>query len=231
MRSLLGALAVVAIWQVPGVVQTGPGTIEGRVTDMSGAVLPGVTVTVSAAAPAAPRNVVSNARGQFELAQLAAGEYGLTLSLPGFRSARGSVNVKAGLKSAVTFEMAIGSLAEQVNVRAPAPVAVSQPPRPADATVATPIRVGGEIREPRKIFDVKPVYPADANAAGLEGDIYIEAVVTRDGSVAGARVVQGVPLLNTAALEAVRQWRFTPTTLNGVPTEVSMTVKVSFSRQ
>jgi len=65
---------------------------------------------------------------------------------------------------------------------------------------------------------------------GLEGDIYIEAVVTRDGSVAGARVVQGVPLLNAAALEAVRQWRFTPTTLNGVPTEVSMTVKVSFSR-
>ncbi len=230
MRSLLSALAVVAIWQVPGVVQTGPGTIEGRVTDMHGGVLPGVTITVSAAAPAAPGSVFSNPRGQFELAQLSAGEYGLTLSLSGFRTARGSVNVKAGSKSAVTFEMAIGSLAEEVHVRAPAPLAVSQPPRPADVNVATPIRVGGSIREPRKILDVTPVYPADANAAGLEGDIYIEAVITRDGSVAGARVVQGVPLLNAAALEAVRQWRFTPTTLNGVPTEVSMTVKVSFMR-
>ena len=230
MRSLLGALAVVAIWQVPGVVQTGPGTIEGRVSDMSGAVLPGVTVTVSAPAPAAPRSVFSNARGQFELAQLSAGEYGLALSLPGFRTARGSVNVKPGSKSAVTFEMAIGSLAEQVNVRAPAPIAVSQPPAPADASVGTPIRVGGEIRAPRKIHDVQPVYPADANAAGMEGDIHIEAVIARDGSVAGARVVQGVPLLNQAALQAVRQWRYTPTTLNGVPTEVSMTVRVSFSR-
>ena len=230
MRSLLGTLAVVAIWQVPGVVQTGAGTLEGRVTDMSGGVLPGVTVTVSAAAPAAPRNVVSNARGQFVLDQLAAGEYGLTLSLPGFRPARGSVNVKAGLRSAVTFEMAIGALAEQVNVRAPAPVAVSQPPAPAAANVGTPIRVGGSIQSPRKIHDVTPVYPAAANAAGLEGDIHIEAVITREGNVASARVVQGVPLLNAAALEAVRQWRYMPTTLNGVPTEVSMTVRVSFSR-
>lgn len=230
MRSLLSVLAVVAIWQVPGVVQTGPGTIEGRVADTSGAVLPGVTVTVSAPAPAAPRSVLSNARGQFELAQLSAGEYGLTLSLPGFRTARGSVTVKPGSKSAVTFEMAIGSLAEQVNVRAPAPVAVSQPPAPTGVNVGTPIRVGGSIREPRKIYDVKPVYPAEANASGLEGDIYIEAVITREGNVAGARVVQGVPLLNAAALEAVRQWRFTPTTLNGVPTDVSMTVRVSFSR-
>jgi TonB family protein len=230
MRSLLSALTVVAIWQVPGVVQTGPGTLEGRVTDMSGGVLPGVTITVSAAAPTAPRTVLSNARGQFELTQLSPGEYGLTISLSGFRTARGSVNVKAGMKSAVTFEMAIGSLTETVSVRAPAPVAVSQPPRPADASVGTPIRVGGEIQAPRKIHDVQPVYPADANAAGMEGDIHIEAVITRDGSVAGARVVQGVPLLNQAALQAVRQWRFTPTTLNGVPTEVSMTVRVSFSR-
>ena len=230
MRSLVSALAVVAISQVPGAVQTGPGTIEGRVSDMYGGVLPGVTITVSAAAPAAPRSVVSNAGGQFQLAQLPAGEYGLTLSLSGFKTARGSVNVKAGLKSAVTFELAIGSVAEEVQVRAPAPVAANQPPRPAEANVSTPIRVGGSIREPRKVSDTKPVYPADANAAGIEGDVYIEAVITRDGSVAGARVVQGVPLLNAAALEAVRQWRFTPTTLNGVPTEVSMTVKVSFSR-
>ena len=230
MRSMLGALAVVAMWQVPGIVQTGPGTIEGRVTDMSGGVLPGVTVTVSAAGSTAPRNVFSNPRGQFELAQLSAGEYGLTLSLPGFKTARGSVNVKPGLRSAVTFEMAIGSLAEEVSVRAPAPVAVTQPPAPPGGNVGAPIRVGGSIREPRKTFDVKPIYPAEANAAGLEGDIHIEAVITKEGTVAGARVVQGVPMLNTAALEAVRQWRFTPTTLNGVPTEVSMTVKVSFSR-
>jgi protein TonB len=126
--------------------------------------------------------------------------------------------------------MALGSVSEQVNVRAPAPVVVTEPPQPAAANVATPIRVGGSIRTPRKTLDVRPIYPPDANAAGLEGDIYIEAVITREGNVADARVVQGVPLLNRAALEAVRQWRYTPTMLNGVPTDVSMTVRVSFSR-
>ena len=230
MRSLLGALAVVAIWQAPGLVQTGPGTLEGRVTDTLGGVLPGVSVTVSAAGAAAPRTVLSNARGQFELAQLSAGEYNLTLSLPGFRTARGSVSVKAGVRSAVTFEMTIGSVATELSVRAPAPVAVTQPPPPAGVNAATPVRVGGEIREPRKTVDVKPVYPEDANAAGVEGDVYIEAVITREGTIAGARVVQGVPLLNQAALAAVRQWRYTPTLLNGQPTEAFMTVKVSFSR-
>jgi TonB family protein len=197
---------------------------------MYGGVLPGVTITVSGAALAAPRTVVSNAPGQFQLTQLSAGEYGLALSLSGFRTVRGSVNVKAGSKSAVTFEMALGSVSEQVNVRAPAPVVVTEPPQPAAANVATPIRVGGSIRTPRKTLDVRPIYPPDANAAGLEGDIYIEAVITREGNVADARVVQGVPLLNRAALEAVRQWRYTPTMLNGVPTDVSMTVRVSFSR-
>ncbi len=230
MRSLLGALAVVAMWQVPGLVQTGSGAIEGRVSDSSGAVLPGVTISLSAAAPAAARSVYSNARGQFEFGQLPAGEYTLSLSLIGFKTARGSVSVKPGARSSVTFEMGIGSLSEQVSVRAPAPVTPNQLPPPANPNVATPIRVGGSIQEPRKIHNVQPVYPAAASAAGLEGDIYIEAVVTREGTVASARVVQGVPMLNQAALEAVRQWRFTPTTLNGVPTDVSMTVRVSFSR-
>jgi TonB family protein len=93
-----------------------------------------------------------------------------------------------------------------------------------------PIRVGGEIREPRKIRDVKPIYPAEAVAAGTEGVVIIEATIARDGTVTNARVLRSASGLDEAALTAVRQWQFTPTRLNGVPVEVLMTVSVRFVR-
>ena len=77
---------------------------------------------------------------------------------------------------------------------------------------------------------VDPIYPAAAIAAGAEGTVIIAAVIARDGTVQQARVVQGVPLLDAAALAAVRQWRYTPTLLNAVPVEVTMNVTVSFRR-
>ena len=92
-----------------------------------------------------------------------------------------------------------------------------------------PVRVGGSIREPKKIRDVKPAYPADAQAAGVTGVVILEAVIDRDGYVRDARVLRSVPLLDQAAVEAVRQWQFTPTLLNGMPVEVIMTVTVNFT--
>jgi TonB family protein len=92
-----------------------------------------------------------------------------------------------------------------------------------------PLRVGGEIREPKKIKDVKPVYPAVAQANGVTGIVIIEAIIDRDGYVRDAKVLRSVPMLDDAAVEAVRQWRFTPTFLNGMPVEVIMTTTVNFS--
>ncbi len=92
-----------------------------------------------------------------------------------------------------------------------------------------PVRVGGDIAEPRKVFDVKPVYPADALAAKVSGIVIIEAVIDRSGGVREAKVLRSVPLLEQAAVDAVRQWRFTPTLLNGAPVEVVMTVTVNFT--
>lgn len=98
-----------------------------------------------------------------------------------------------------------------------------------DASGDAPLRIGGEIAEPRKIRDVRPVYPADARAAGVSGLVILEAVVGRDGRVQDARVLRSVPMLDDAALEAVRQWEYTPTLLNGVPVEVIMTLTVNFT--
>ena len=99
------------------------------------------------------------------------------------------------------------------------------PPPP----VKDPIRPGGSISRPERIHYVAPEYPALARAARREGTVILEAVLDTDGSVREARVLRSVPLLDAAALEAVEQWRFTPTLLNGEPVPVVLTVTVVFS--
>jgi protein TonB len=92
-----------------------------------------------------------------------------------------------------------------------------------------PIRVGGAIRQPQRIRDVAPVYPSIAQAARVQGIVIIEATIGADGQVVNTRVLRSVPLLDDAALDAVRQWHYTPTLLNGVPVPVIMTVTVQFT--
>ena len=92
-----------------------------------------------------------------------------------------------------------------------------------------PIRVGGDVKEPKKIKDVKPVYPEIAQASKVQGIVIMEVIIGKDGTVVDARVLRSVPLLDQAALDAVRQWEFTPTYLNNVPVEVVMTVTVNFT--
>ena len=91
------------------------------------------------------------------------------------------------------------------------------------------VRVGGAIKEPKKIKDVKPVYPEDAKNAGIQGIVILETVIGTDGSVQEAKILRGVAQLDKAALDAVIQWRYTPTLLNGEPIEVLMTVTVTFT--
>jgi periplasmic protein TonB len=99
-------------------------------------------------------------------------------------------------------------------------------PEPAPAQ---PVRVGGAIRPPQKIRDVAPRYPSMAQASRVEGVVILEATIGEDGGVRDVRVLRGKPLLDVAAAEAVRQWRFTPTLLNGQAVPVVMTVTVSFT--
>jgi len=91
-----------------------------------------------------------------------------------------------------------------------------------------PLRVGGRIKYPVKIRHVDPVYPKMAMAASVRGVVIIEAVIDATGRIAAARILRGVPVLDEAALEAVRQWEYSPTLLDGVPTPVVMTITVSF---
>jgi len=92
-----------------------------------------------------------------------------------------------------------------------------------------PVRVGGNIAEPRKLRDVRPEYPEIAQAAKVQGIVILEVVIDEAGDVTDAKVLRSIPLLDQAALDAVKQWRYTPTMLNGTPVPVIMTVTVNFT--
>ena len=103
------------------------------------------------------------------------------------------------------------------------------PPPPSRATPPGVYRVGAGINAPTKIKDVRPIYPAAAQDAGIEGVVIIEVQIAEDGTIATAHTVRSIPLLDEAALDAVRQWIFTPTLLNGAPISVAMMVTVNFT--
>ena len=105
---------------------------------------------------------------------------------------------------------------------------ISAPPPPPPPPQA-PIRVGGDIKEPRIVKKIDPTYPALARQAKVQGTVTIEATIGKDGSVKDAHVLAPVPLLDQAALDAVKQWKYTPTLLAGVPIEVLLIVRVNFT--
>jgi protein TonB len=107
------------------------------------------------------------------------------------------------------------------------PEAPPPPPPPPQA----PVRVGGAIKQPTKLKNVPPVYPPIAQSARVQGVVIIEATIGADGKVKDAKVLRSIPLLDQAALDAVKQWVFTPTLLNNVPVPVIMTVTVNFTLQ
>jgi TonB family protein len=92
--------------------------------------------------------------------------------------------------------------------------------------VAGAVRVGGAVRSPRKIRDMAPIYPDQARQANVGGTVILEVTIGIDGSVSDARVLRSIPLLDAAAVAAVRQWQYEPTLLNGAAVPVMMTVTV-----
>ena len=115
-------------------------------------------------------------------------------------------------------------IAEKENAAAPPP-----PPPPPPAPPTQRIRVGGNVAQASLVFQVKPVYPPLAKQARIQGVVILEAVIGKDGSISEIRVVSGHPLLTQAAIDAVKQWRYKPTLLNGEPVEVVTTITVNFA--
>jgi len=108
---------------------------------------------------------------------------------------------------------------------------VAPPPPPVPQPITAPVRVSELVHQPRKIVDTRPVYPELARQSRLQGTVILEAILDRNGRIDRVRVIRSVPLLDAAAMEAVRQWRYTPTVLNGQPVQVLMTITINFQLQ
>jgi protein TonB len=136
-----------------------------------------------------------------------------------------AVAAKAAGDKAAADAVAGKAAAEAVAAKAKADAAAARAKAQKQA-----VRVGGRIKAPEKIKDVKPVYPAIAQSAHVVGTVTIEATIGPDGKVIDAKVVRSIPMLDQAALDAVRQWEYTPALLNGKPVPVVMNVTLNFTR-
>lgn len=114
---------------------------------------------------------------------------------------------------------------------APPPPPPPPPPQYYEVDGQQAVRIGGDIKTPTKIRDVRPEYPQEAHEARLSGMVILEALIDTQGNVRSARVLRSIPGLDEAALDAVKQWQFTPTLRDGVAVPVVMTVTVNFTIQ
>ncbi|MGD0956024.1 MAG: TonB family protein [Candidatus Acidiferrales bacterium] len=108
-----------------------------------------------------------------------------------------------------------------------APPESSQPE--AKPAQPTRIRIAGNVTAAKVVQRIQPVYPPSAKAAHVEGTVILHAIIARDGSVQKLELVSGPEQLVDAAMDAVRQWRYQPTLLNGQPVEVDTTIQIIFT--
>jgi TonB family protein len=143
----------------------------------------------------------------------------------------------------VSFAFAQGQETRLISHGGPAAIRFSAPPPPppppppggrawSAASFAAgqgAVRIGGNVKSPTKVKNVPPEYPELAKTAGVQGVVIIEALIGKEGRVEEAHVLRSIPLLDQAAVDAVTQWEFTPTLLNGQPVPVIMTMTVQFT--
>jgi periplasmic protein TonB len=104
-----------------------------------------------------------------------------------------------------------------------APGGLPPPPKP-----SAPLRVGGNVMAAKLLHQVQPEYPQIAKMAHVSGTVVLHAIIAEDGTIQQLTFISGPALLMHSAMDAVRQWRYQPTTLNGQPTKVDTTISVVF---
>ncbi|HEV2491830.1 MAG TPA: M56 family metallopeptidase [Terriglobia bacterium] len=205
------------------------GKIWGTVYDPSGAVVPDATVTITNQESKVKQSVSTSQEGVYEFPAIPAGHYDLEVAHRGFGFLRRSaldLKPDAALRLDVILEP--GRVTETVDVVAKsshlATTEGKKPPR-----VPHRIRVGGDLQAANLISQVKPVYPEEAQEKGIEGTVLMNAVISLEGNVLSLEVINDPdPALAQAAVEAVKQWHYRPTLLNGEPIEVVTTITVNF---
>lgn len=197
-------------------------SIGGTVYDPSGAVVPKAQVALWNPVTGDRQNLSTADAGDFSFSNLAAGQYLLHVEKPGFAAMYKAVTLQVDSQLRRDVILKMGGVEEQVNVQAAGtPAPVSTPQR---------IRVGGNVQATQLVTKVMPVYPAAAKAQRLQGSVLMAAEITKDGGVTELTVISTPsPELADSALDAVRQWRYKPTLLNGNPVEVETRIVVNYT--
>ncbi len=104
----------------------------------------------------------------------------------------------------------------------------AKPVPPPTGKSGAPVRVGGRVRAPKAIVQVRPEYPALARQTRVQGDVKIDAILDEQGNVIDMKVVSGHPLLYQAAVDALKKWKYEPTYLNDRPIAVELIVTITF---
>ena len=187
-RAVLMTILLLAAMTLPTAAlragQANPQLLTGSVYDSSGAVLPGVSMTLQDEQEF-KWEAVTNASGRFEFPPVRAGKYVLNASQPGFRTMRQEFTLQRSGDWDSAITLGLGQLSETVTVSA---TRTPQPPQPAGPQR---LRVGGNIKAPHKLTSANPVYPASMREAGRGGLVPIDAVIGTDGTVLSAWVAGG----------------------------------------
>jgi beta-lactamase regulating signal transducer with metallopeptidase domain len=212
-------------------------TFSGSVVDPMNGLLPRTTLVLTNTRTQAKYEVKSDASGKFEFVGLPPSDYLLEAKLPGFATLRGSVSVTGqDLFQQITLD--VGELEETITVtsgpatsdrRNDGPLKKRPLPVCPDALAGG---IGGRIRPPVKIRDVRPIYPGGVDDAKDVELVRLNAVIATDGTVKDVEVVEPAHTAFAAsAIDAVRGWEFDETLLNCAPTEVTMRVSVAFRKE
>ena len=194
-------------------------TIGGTVHDGSGAAIADAKIVLTNPDTAAKEEMVTGSDGKFNFSGSGAGQYILRIEKAGFASIFREFDVKAESNLAREFTMPPeGGQAVADNIVG------------TDEEQLKAIRIGGQVAQSNLLRKVQPVYPVAAKAAGTQGTVQVEATISKDGLPIELRVVSSPSDdLSASSLEAVRQWQYRPTLLNGEPVVIATTVIVNYT--
>jgi len=185
-------------------------TIGGSLFDANGTPVPNAKASILNADTAAKLEATTSSDGKFVFESLPAGQYILRIEKPGFPALYREFKVQEDSK--VDRGMMLGDTAKH------------------PASKPDQVRVPADVEQAKIITKVNPIYPASAKAAGVQGLVQLEATISADGVPVDVRVVSSPSDdLSQSALEAVRQWRYTPTLLNGEPVAVITDINVNYT--
>ena len=226
LTAALAALLLLPVAALRVAAKNASGNISGTIHDPSGAVIPDASVTLISRDQKIKIVGNSGADGAFKFAAIPPGGYRLEIASPGF-----AITKSADLDLAPSgnvhqdFTMDLGEVLQEVVVHGHKPAENPATPRPTPRR----IRVGGNVQAAKLISQAKPEYPEALQKRGIEGSVILRAVIGTSGQILSLSPFSDPdPALTKAAMDAVRQWRYTPTLLNGEPVEVVTTITVGF---